>query len=161
MEYPVEAILDVSLDPSQIPAILAKYAFPFPPNPSRREELFREFIAKLPDTDSQIRIVKSLTAIAENGRATLANLKWWDVPNRFLFGDMTRDGYLFRVGFNWKATLKGEQPMPNTCSCQWVPDKPAPGGYFLLIEAFSYQEIKAQFASWLAKPLTLHPAFRP
>lgn len=160
MEFPILEIIRAKEEPEHIPVLLEQFPCDLAPLVLNREKFFHEFLSRLPSATEMRGIDKRLKEIAAQHNATLENLRWWDVSNYYLFGELIREKRQLRIGLTWKTTLKGSHPLLISSSCCWAPDRDSPGGHFLLIEAPSYQEVKANFSDWLVKPLALPPNFR-
>ncbi len=118
----------------------------------------KAFLEELPSAEEQAKILHRFTSLANEHGCSIGDFRWWEiVPNeRVLFAALQRDGHKITTVFWWKDTAKGERRISmNNANPAWIPDVDEPGCWRVQFEAATYQEVKAHFKSWLAKPLEL------
>lgn len=128
------------------------------------EVLHAFLIEDLPPLRAIKKIVFKLTVIAERHGARISDFDWWDIrPGlRALVATLTRDGYVIRIYFSWRKTNKGEvHPLSRGCHATFFADPHSAGGLHLDFDAQVYQDMRAQFESWLKVPLVLPPNLVP
>lgn len=115
-------------------------------------EMLRAWLKELPPAEEQAKIVNRLTEIAEGAGCVMADFRWWDIipRDRILLARLAREGENIEVVFYWRRTDKTIHPsLMYSQSPTMLRDA---GVLRVTFEAPTYQEVKAQFKVWLARP---------
>jgi hypothetical protein len=117
-------------------------------------EMLRAWLKGLPPAEEQSKIVNRFSELAEQAGRRLVDLRWWDIMphDRILLATLEQDGEQTEIVFYWRRTDKTMHP---SLMYSQSPTMLREAGILrVTFEAPTYQEVKAQFATWLAKPST-------
>lgn len=125
------------------------------PAPGDYRDTLRKFLKDLPPPATLKKIVSRFRRIAKDHGATIRHFRWWEIVprNRALMVQVIRDGQTLDLVFIWKKAGDGSKPSGGTCG--YYRDKDCANGWRAEFDYETYQEVRAAFDAWLARPLAL------